>query len=327
MSQNRTKYQTLLDNWAVGTIQTLEIPATGTINDIRIVTTDRGKYVLRGYQRRNPIRIQQEHRLVSWIHRQNIPAVKPLKMPKGDTFVEHQNQLFSLLPFVSGRQISRATIQPEEIKAMGQMLGLMHQELAEYPTTDISQSTFKIDRQETLSSLDRLIHHIQKIKAPQPTDEYALKRLITRRTWLEKRGHDTVDRIYELPFQATHGDYQETNVIFQNNEIAAIIDWDKVQSAPATWEILRALYLMFGLKPSPCKIFLQAYQEYRKLSLQQLDLTAHCFGLSQAYSMWLYEDLYDKGNDRLRQFVRPGEFVPIEKIWADLRPILREHLP
>ena len=39
-----------------------------------------------------------------------------------------------------------------------------------------------------------------------------------------------------------------------------------------------------------------------------------------------YEEIYDKKNNRVRQFVRPGEFVPIEKTWAALRPALREYL-
>ena len=38
--------QPLLNTWNVGTIQTITLPNTGTINDIHLVTTDRGRYAL-----------------------------------------------------------------------------------------------------------------------------------------------------------------------------------------------------------------------------------------------------------------------------------------
>lgn len=40
----------------------------------------------------------------------------------------------------------------------------------------------------------------------------------------------------------------------------------------------------------------------------------------RAYDLWLFREIYDRGNERVRQFVYPGEFVPIEEQWLALRP-------
>ena len=44
----------------------------------------------------------------------------------------------------------------------------------------------------------------------------------------------------------------------------------------------------------------------------------------RAYDLWLYEGIYLEGNDQLRQWVKPGNFIPVEKDWDRLRPALSD---
>ena len=75
---------------------------------------------------------------------------------------------------------------------------------------------------------------------------------------------------------------------------------------------------MLEFDPDSSRTFVLAYREKRTLSCEALDLAAHCYGLMRAYDFWLYEEIYELGNDRLRQFILPGHFRPIEEAWRQL---------
>ena len=311
--------QKLADYWDIGTVQLVETPKTGTINTIRILTTDQGRFVLRVYRHHILERIEAEHRIVTWVADKGIPAVVPLKTRDGENFVEYEGQFVTMLPFVLGKQISRDQLRVRDVEVMGRFLGEVHRVLAAYPVADIPSVGIRIEPEETLAGIDRLEGIVRAIKEPQLTDEYALARLVSRRKWLKGRGTEDVRAFSHLPFQVVHGDFQETNVFFEHGEISALIDWDKIYAAPDVWEIARVLHLMLHFEPSHCVAFLKSYRERNGFSLEALDVAVHCYGLYRAYDLWLYEEIYDQGNDRVRQFVNPGPFVPVADDWVQVR--------
>jgi homoserine kinase type II len=318
--------QRLADYWDIGSVESVVVPELGTINTVRILTTHRGRFVLRIYRHHIHQRIEMEQRVVSWVAQRGIPAVFPILTCDGKGFVEDQEQFVTLLPFVSGYQISRDQLQLGDVEVMGRFLGQVHRVLAEYPIDDIPPVRIHIEPEETLACIERLEGIVRAIQNPQVTDEYALTRLVSRREWLKKRVSDDVSGLLDLPFQVVHGDYQETNVFFEDGDISAVIDWDKIYTAPAAWEVVRSLHLMLLFEPMQSVAFLKSYQEINPLSIEMLDVAVHCYGLSRAYELWLFKEIYDQGNDRVRQFVRPGRFVPVADDWARLRPLVLEIL-
>ena len=316
-------YQPLLNTWNVGTIQSITVPNTGTINDIHLITTNKGQYALRASAHNDPKRLNQEHQLITWAHKHNIPAIVPIATRSGNTIVKHNNQHYTLFPFAAGTQVSRDNLQPSHIKTMGHFLAQLHTTLATYPTSKVRKRNLEIniqtDRKKTLSNIDRLIKKITAITSPTPTDKHALHRLTTRREWLHTQTTQQKNTLQTLPFQAIHGDYQETNLFFQNKQISAIIDWDQSYTAPTTWEIARTLHIVLHFQPTPCITFLKAYQQTHPLSLKDLDTTTHAYALSRTHSLWLYEEVYDQANNRVRQFITPGPFRPLIEDWTTLK--------
>lgn len=324
MPVKESEYQQLLDHWDVGDIKSIVTPPTGTINTIRILTTDRGIYVLRVYRHQSSERIEREHRVVSWLHEQGIPAVVPLRTIEGNMLVVHSGFFVTLLPYISDAQFRRDELQGSQIIEMGRFLGRLHNALEKCPFTDIPPVKFDIDRSATLSGINRIEGIIRSIDKPQPTDVYALKRLTTRRDWVESRSCEDTSHLWSLPLQVVHGDYQETNVFFKEDSISAVIDWDKVYMAPNVWEVIRTIHLMLEFDTERSIIFVKAYNRERPISINELDIASHCYGLMRAYDLWLFEGIYDDRNERLRQFIRPGGFVPIENKWSRLSPKLRD---
>ncbi len=71
--------------------------------------------------------------------------------------------------------------------------------------------------------------------------------------------------------------------------------------------------------PAPCCAFLAAYRAVLPLADAALDLAAAYYGWARAHDLWLYEAIYSDGNDRLRQFIEPGGFVPLADRWEGMR--------
>ncbi len=314
----------LLKSWTSDRLQSVAVPDSGTMNDVRLVQTKARKYVLRIYRHTDRERIGREHEVVQWACDHGIPAVLPLPTQSGGTYVVDKGRLVVLLPFARGVQIQRKRLQPEHIQIMGRFLGRLHRVLESCPVRDIPPGRIVLDRSMALETIARLERTIQAIDSPTETEEHAQRRLETRRQWLQERPPESVEELFAMSFQPVHGDYQETNLFFDDGTISAIIDWDKVYTAPAAWEVIRALHLMLRFAPGPCHTFLSGYRELRPLTMDELDVAARCYGLMRAYDLWLYQEIYEAGNDRVRQFVRPGDFAPIEWEWSRLRAELGE---
>lgn len=289
------------------------------MNDVRVITTATGRYVLRIYRHGDTERIEREHAVVRWLSERGFPAVVPISKPDGGTYHLDAGRLVTLLPYAEGVQVVRSELGSAEISIMGCCLGELHGIMRHCPIKGIPIAQFALDRDETLAKIERFLGQIEAIKEKSETDKNALRRLATRRDWLLSRGCDEVE-IDPRDAQPLHGDYQESNVFFARGQISAVIDWDKIYKAPAAWEVIRALDIMLHFSADTSRVFLDGYRQRHALSTDELDRAARLYGLMRAYDLWLFREIYDRGNERVRQFVYPGEFVPIEEQWLALRP-------
>jgi Ser/Thr protein kinase RdoA (MazF antagonist) len=172
-----------------------------------------------------------------------------------------------------------------------------------------------------------LVTLIERRESSDRCDTWMLDRLRSRMTWLASEGARLP--LPEAPSDAaqlTHGDYQETNVFFAGTttdvRVVVVIDWDKAEVRWPAEEILRALDYSLLLAPELCAAFVDGYRSVSPLAIDDLDLAADIRTLDGVYSTWLPEEIYLRGNDRVRQFVRPGPFVPFNRRWHDLRRVL-----
>ena len=139
---------------------------------------------------------------------------------------------------------------PEIIAAMGRCLGQLHQLLSVYPSARVRSQSFTVDQTATFAKMDRIEAAISEKEDRDAFDQQILSMLRQRREWLI-----TADPVDCKPFsslepQALHGDYQETNLFFADNQVSAIIDWDQAYAAPRTWEMVRTLHYVFDLDVS-----------------------------------------------------------------------------
>lgn len=316
----------LCRTWNLPPILSTWIPETGTIHQTLLFKTATKSYALRAY-RYTPSergRIEIEHALIAYVKARGLPTLAPLPLPGGATILEQDGHFYALFPFAQGHQTPRSRLTSGEARAMGNFLGHLHQVLRAYPHEQVSQQQFTFDLETTLATIENLEKTIRALPTRSDEDEQVLSRLVERRSWLITASPVNMEKFLALEQQVIHGDYQETNLFFENEQVSAVIDWDKACVAPRSWEVLRTLHYALRLEKAACRAFLDAYRRILPLSSTDLEITAEAYGWMQAHNLWLYKAIYLEDNQRVRAFLGPGPFVPFAQEWSMLRDSLYE---
>ena len=208
------------------------------------------------------------------------------------------------------------------LAAMGAFLARVHTALSSFPIEYAARRDFTIDRDTTLTGIEQIEAAVRARPILSELDQRVLAQLAGRRAWITQSPFDTLPDMSALAQQVIHGDYQETNVFFQDGRVVAIIDWDQSYLASRAWEIARTLDLVCDFEVESCRAFLAGYRAHAPLQPAALDRAATCYGLMRAHDLWLYRAIYFEDSQRKRQFVSHGEFVPLVDQWAALRELL-----
>ena len=315
--------QEVLCEWGIGRVEEISIDPLGTINQTWLVTAESGRYAIRLSSHQDAARLQRECDLLDFVAGKGFPAVEPVGTSGDEPFVLHEEGLWVLLPFAPGSQTNREMMSPEQDRGMGRCLAQLFAALVDCPEHLGRNRSLEIDVDQTLSEMERMERLIRAVPNPTEYEGYALDRLGGRRRWIEKHANETTLGLTRLPHQVIHGDYQEKNVFFNDaGDVIALIDWDNAWIAPREWEIIRSLNFVMFFDPARGKTVVEGYLEEATLDLEVLDLAAQAYGVSRTHSLWLFEEIYEQGNERARRFLRPGPFVPVYERWEPLRDIL-----
>jgi homoserine kinase type II len=306
-----------------------------------LIETGAGPFVLRAYRYAERGPVAREHALIAHACARGQPAVAPLPLPGGGTILEREGRFYALFPHAPGRQAPREALGASEAAAMGRCLAALHRALADLPDGLLAPRPLGVDRAVTLAEIERLAERVRH--GAHPHDPLVLRCLAGQRAFVESLPAGAAPDLAGMAFQPIHGDYTETNLFFEHGAVSAIIDWDQAYLAPRAWEAVRTLHLAFGFDPSLAAPFLAAYRAEHAgvrndvfsggralpgppiagaLSWEELDQAAAAYGLVRAHDLWLYQWIYERGDDRVRRFLTERGFVAVAPQWEMLRGAL-----
>jgi len=312
----------LLGVWPIGTVHAVVPAASGTVNRTLLVDAVSGRFALRSYRHREPEPVIREHAIIAHVRAADLPAIAPLPMPDGETVLAADGQFHALFPFAPGRQCARAALGPDEAVAMGICLGRLHRALISLPQQWAAPRSFATDRGGTLARIAHLETTIRARPRLESLDREALVWLHGQREWIERHDADPLNLLAPLEWQVIHGDYQESNLFFLSGRVSAVIDWDQTYLAPRAWELLRTMHYAFAFSPDLCGPFLAAYRAIAPTTVDDLDRAALAYAQKIGHDLWVHEEYYLHGNERVRQFFQPGGFVSPSDRWRALRSSL-----
>jgi homoserine kinase type II len=235
-----------------------------------------------------------------------VPAVRPNIRGDAITDVPRVGSMV-LSRFIRGFHHRRGAIPDTAAGAMGRTLGTLHHILARF---DEPRPYAVPPPTEAQARLEGVLRKAERRRGRSAVDDTCCRVLRSKLDTLHRYGW-LADRFPPLPAQATHGDYQETNVLFGDNDrVVGVLDFDNVRFTPRVVEVSRALSLDFlpddRLLPE-ADAFLAAYHDTGWLTVPEAAVLAPLRLYLSCTSAWPIEPRYedpDAYQPRWDRFIR-----------------------
>jgi Ser/Thr protein kinase RdoA (MazF antagonist) len=147
-----------------------------------------------------------------------------------------------LSTFIQGRHHRRGSIPASAASAMGRMLGTLHHVLAPF---DEPRPYAVPPPAEAQARLEGVLRQAERRPDRTAVDDVCCRVLRSKLDALQRHGQ-LADRFPPLLAQVTHGDYQETNILFDDaDRIVGVLDFDNPRFYPRVVELSRVLSLDF----------------------------------------------------------------------------------
>ena len=307
----------LLDAWDLRQVTGIERHLGGATNRVYRVQADGAESFLRIYRRADLIVAEREHALIAHARHHGVPTVSVLPTRSGSSVVQVAGQVCALYQAATGTQLPNGGLGTCDAIAAAACLGHLHRALQ--PLHDAGYLRWKIawDGPEWIERLSVVELALFRHGLQDDTDRWALERLRAQRQWLS---HPDCEHAYEpcSPRQVVHGDYQATNLFFQQGSVSAVIDWEQAAFMPRGFEVARACSFLFRLEPELTRQFLRAYQAANPLEDAELKDGARAWGCYADHHVWPLEEAYLHGNRAARRFIPHAPFRPFREAWGVL---------
>ncbi|TCP55773.1 Ser/Thr protein kinase RdoA (MazF antagonist) [Tumebacillus sp. BK434] len=219
--------------------------AYGMMNHNYLVQTQDDTYVLKAYSAHlyPPDRVRRVCSVQKMLRQSGLPVPDVIATAAGELVAESKpGCCYVLSRFVLGQHPQRLHIRAAAAFSMGHTLGRLHHVLERMDrVTDYAVMDWEtaMDRTEQLLRLAEPHRHATGV------DEIAYQVLQSQLAAIERLAVLRAG-LPKLPAQWVHGDYQETNLLFdKDDQITAVIDFDNLRCVPRGLELMRTMHLCF----------------------------------------------------------------------------------
>ena len=274
-------------------------------NDNFLIEDSSGmRYVLRRYRRNpDPQRVEFQLRFQQNLHRLGFPTAEIIATRSGSLFVSDEGGTWALSTYIEGQEydFSRPTQTMEAARYLARfhnLSGALEDREVIIPANPMIRRWWT-DSETEIADLKRLFTG-QDIQ-DELTFLYDWTRGLVREWPLE--------RLESLPAGWVHGDYHGRNMMFVDDLLAGIFDFDVLHWG-ATVEDLGHAILMFGrdkrgsysIRPDVAYLFLKEYIRHRGLSSGEIEVLPAMAVLSRTASADYYQLLADDEVDHIQAF-------------------------
>jgi Ser/Thr protein kinase RdoA (MazF antagonist) len=235
----QAQLERVLSHYNLGSLQSAQRVERGYVNENWLVATDCGRYFLK---RRHPDlrhsdRIAAQHHLLTALSEANFPVPLPRITRTGQTWLALEAEVYELYDCVEAQPYNHQ--RSAHLTAAAQTLGQYH--------------TLAVDiAPAALQNLGDLYHpaHLHPLLAEanrrwaESGEAPLLRNLQAHAAELILRA-----KVGLLPQVTIHGDYYAGNLLFQDDQIVCVVDWDKARRAPRVVELAEAL--IYFASPQP----------------------------------------------------------------------------
>ncbi len=237
----------VLHNYDLGELISARLIERGFVNQNWIIETTHGQYFFkrRHPDLRNPDLILTQHALIRHLRHLGFPVPEILTATSGDTLVALDGEFYEIQEFIEGSYFQHtklAHLQEAAIK-----LGNYHACVQGFKPLELQDTG-------TLYDPAFLTGYLAELKDSLGGERDVLMQQIVQE--LETHAKDLTicfDKHDDLPHLFIHGDYHAGNLIFDDNHIVGVVDYDKACWQPRVVEVAEALIYFSSPRPGHLK--------------------------------------------------------------------------
>ncbi|MFC3492996.1 phosphotransferase [Glycomyces rhizosphaerae] len=233
------------------------------------VATDRGDVVVREYVQSPLAKVGAELALVAHLSRGGFPTPAPFTADNGEPAVLVGGKPIAVFPFASGEVPPAMTADLAE--QSGALLARMH-------TATIGRTDDRIPVFDRLGILEQAAHSDVALDGAERWREET-------RTFLDRHA-EALALLAEQPSGPLHHDLHRQNLLVEDGEVTAVLDFDELNHGPLILDLARLFHYAALEQPDrrlPVAIAEAAvagYQQARPLSATELELLPVAFDLA-----------------------------------------------
>ena len=250
------EFVTMLAPYALGEYMRAEAVAQGTVQTNYFIETTQGRVVLRYYENRSRESVLFESHLLAYLKKHTYPCPAPLKNRQGATVGSLYNKPYVFFEWMEGHHVEHPTAyhQQQLIQKAAELQKL----------TRTYRPRYKAYRWNYSVDLCRKLAHMEATKINTQAAQEKL-------AWLEQQ-LSTLQLPRPLPKGICHGDFHFSNVLFQGDHFAALLDFDDANYTYLLFDLVGLIEAGAWSRPAAtldltqARAIVQAYQKHRPLS-------------------------------------------------------------
>lgn len=235
----------------------VEALSLGSVNsNFRLRSREGAVFFGRIYEEQDQQGAAAEARLLRGLAAASVPTAVPM-MPLDGGIALHRNKPFALYPWLGGESLCHERLLPEHCRALGQALARVH---VATPTLG-ALPTGRFGAPE-------IVQRMRSVQAQ--TSQFDADIAL-----LEQRlGLYLGQRPKELPVGLVHGDLFRDNVLWQDDKLVALLDFESASAGPLVYDLMVCVLAWcfraeFDLERVAALV--QGYQRVRPLSALERD--------------------------------------------------------
>ncbi|MCK4552957.1 phosphotransferase [Candidatus Pacearchaeota archaeon] len=268
MKLTKKEAQRISEEYFLGEIKKMEKLEGGRNNLNYLIKTKKGKYVIRIIQnKQNRERELIQLKVLKFLQEKNFPyeVPIPIKNREKKVFSNWKKYLLWVYSFIEGKTIDeRKILSINKIKEIAKVLAIYHKQIRKFQIKNLRKNNPPKFYLQEYSKL-------KKKSVKNKIDKYFLNneeffvRFIKRINSLKKTGEELI----------VHTDLSQKNIIFKNQKIVGIIDFEVWDVAPKILDIAYTSEYCCKTKKGSSKkrlnIFLEEYKKHNKLTKIEKD--------------------------------------------------------
>ena len=197
--------------------------AEGTINSNFSVVTDKGRYFVRVNEGKTEADVAYEAKLVTAVAGSGVSTPVPLAV-SGDGYARVEGHLVSVFPWVEGTHQPRDAVTATHASAVGAALAQLH--AAALTHSDLERAG--------IYTSDDIVRRFETFRGSDDPDlAPAIATLSDEFDWQKT----VADRRADATTGIIHGDLFRDNVLFRDNTVAALLDFEQASSGSLAYDL------------------------------------------------------------------------------------------